>query len=183
MLYIYFGNIEDATAPEEYVMTIDGWFNALFDSLWTDDGWAARVIKEIDKSELLGSKRGVDSPILGRIDIINISGGAKSLIMMNAMPNLVYNGNCMGNNCWPLLLELTKTKDIAISLRYFPHFKWVEGAQVQCINSGEMFNSFKEFTDAHFHYIGVGPEITDFDKVDWKIEVKKLMLDDEDEDE
>lgn len=50
--------------------------------------------------------------------------------MMNIAPDVIYDGDNLGDNCWPLFLELGKTKDIAISLSYFPQFDWIpEGWQ------------------------------------------------------
>ena len=105
MLYAYFGSIDEDTAPLQYVAHIDAWFDGYYEESWMDD-WAERVISEVDKSKLLYPSV-VESPWLGTIPTVKISGGAKQLIMAKNISGIVFNGNNFGDNCFPLLLELS----------------------------------------------------------------------------
>lgn len=149
MLNIFFGSVNSLTAPLEYVAHIDPWFDTWFNPDWMKDGWAKRVLKEIDDSELI-NPRSIYNRTLGDLGIKDISGGSKQLIMAKALPGVVYNGNNFGDNCWPLLLELSKTVAIQMDLFYHPKFNWVDGVEVRIINTGKIVHNFKEFRDAHF---------------------------------
>ena len=62
--------------PDEEIISTSKYFNNSYTDEWLDD-WAERVIREIDKSELV-SEGMVKSPVLGPITIREISGGAKA---------------------------------------------------------------------------------------------------------
>jgi hypothetical protein len=176
MLYIYFGSINQDSSPDIYVKHIDSWFNNYFEESWTDNEWAKRVVKEIDKSELLSLKV-IDSKWLGATSVECLSGGAKQLIMANAVPNIVFNGNNFGDNCFPLLLELSKTKDIMMDLYYHPIFEWPEWAEVTSINTGNVVRSYKGF--AHEHMSSEVYGFTDFEKVNWPLALNMDAFKDE----
>lgn len=176
MLYIYFGSISYETSPDEYVKHIDSWFNNYFEESWTDNEWAKRVIKEIDDTDLI-TPTVISSKWLGTTSIESISGGAKSLIMANATERLVFNGNNFGDNCFPLLLELSKTKDIMIDLYYHPIFKWVDDVEVCSINTGNVMRNYDEFMREHLASEVYG--YTNFKDVNWPIPVNYGVFEDD----
>ena len=102
--------------PDEEIISTSKYFNNSYTDEWLDD-WAERVIREIDKSELV-SEGMVKSPVLGPITIREISGGAKALITMNSDNTVISNANSCGDNCAPLLAELSTKKDFSIYLSY-----------------------------------------------------------------
>ena len=173
MLYVYFGSIDLSTAPREYVAMIDGYFNHYYEKDWMRGGWAERVIREVDKSKLI-SEEAVSSPWLGVIPITSISGGAKQLIMAKAVKGVVYNGDNFGDNCFPLLLELSKDIDIQMSLYYYPDFEWVDGAQVTILNTGRVVDNDRDFAVYHMQDKAIG--FTAFDEVMWPIEINKTAF-------
>lgn len=67
------------------------------------------------------------------------------------VPEVIYDGDNFGDNCWSLLLEISKEKDIAISLSYFPIFEWVEDIQVHIINNNKLVSNFREFNTEHLN--------------------------------
>lgn len=77
--------------------------------------FAKRVLREIDKSELL-SPQTVKSPIIDIMPIYWISNGAKNLIMMHSKLEFIYSLDFMGDNCLPLLFEICSEKDIHATL-------------------------------------------------------------------
>lgn len=166
MLYIYFGSINGLTAPMEYVAHIDAWFDGYYKKEWMDNSWAKRVVQEIDKSELV-SPEAVDSPWLGIIPITSISGGAKQLIMANAASNIVFNGDNFGDNCFPLLLELSKSKDIMMNLYYHPDFVWVPGVKVKILNSGRIVDNIRDF--GLYHIRDGAPGESEFASIKWPL--------------
>lgn len=106
--------------PEDEIISTSRYFNNSYTDEWLD-GWAKRVIHEVDRSNLI-SPGLVDSPVLGPITIREISGGAKALITMNADSSVISNANSCGENCAGLLAELSKQKNFSIYLAYPMNF-------------------------------------------------------------
>lgn len=102
--------------PDEEIISTSKYFNNSYTDEWLDD-WAKRVVREIDNSELI-SEGMVQSPVLGPITIREISGGAKALITMNSDNTVISNANSCGDNCAPLLAELSRKKDFSVYLSY-----------------------------------------------------------------
>lgn len=157
----------------EYVAHIDAWFDGYYKKEWMENSWAKRVVQEIDKSKLI-SPEAVDSPWLGVIPITSISGGAKQLIMANAASNIVFNGDNFGDNCFPLLLELSKNIDIQMSLYYYPDFEWVDGVEVTILNTGRVVDNARDFDVYHMQDKAIG--FTAFNEVRWPIEINKAAF-------
>lgn len=169
MLYVYFGDINWDTCPLEYVYNIDKMFDFAFESSWTDNEFSKRVISEVDRSTLISPKI-IDSPWLDIIPITQASGGSKQLIMADATDGLVFNGNNFGDNCYNLLYEISKTKDIAMSLTYFPDLdKLPADFTAFIINSNKVVTSSREFTASHMSDKNLSE--VDFKDVDWHINV------------
>nr|WP_330419333.1 DUF4869 domain-containing protein [Lachnospira eligens] len=79
------------------------------------------MIKDIDKSEVLGENC-IESPILGQISPKDLSGGAKTLMLIYNNPNLVINASACGDNCVKWLLQMAEEKDIFIRLLHNMNF-------------------------------------------------------------
>ena len=71
------------------------------------------MIKDVDSSTVLGSGA-IDSPIMGIISPERLSGGVKTLILIDNVPDKVFNASNCGDNCATWLLKLGKQKDITI---------------------------------------------------------------------
>ncbi|MCM1222809.1 MAG: DUF4869 domain-containing protein [Lachnospiraceae bacterium] len=179
MLHIYFGEIDPNNMkdiPRYYIHNVDAFFDAYFEEEWMQNEIAKRAVKEIDKSELIAPKI-IESPVLKTISHEWLSGGAKQIIMSYSVPEVVYDGDNLGDNCWPLLLEISKERDIAISLSYYPIFKWVDDTQVHILNSDEIVSSFDEFNTRH---IKLGDKYFEFKSINWQIPIDttKFALED-----
>ena len=170
MLYVYFGGMDYNNSPDWYVHGINSYFDSYFETSWTDNEWAKRVISEVDKSTLLYPKV-VDSPWLDIIPITGISGGAKTLIMANAVEGVVFDGNSPGDNCYPLFLELSKTKDIMLTLEYSPQFKWVDDVPVYIVNNDKIVQNMRDFNIEH---LALGNEYNiNIELIDWPVKINK----------
>lgn len=165
MIYIAFGEINLDTVPKQYVRDIDGLFDGFFEDEWMQNDIAKRAIEEIDSSKIVAPKV-IDSPILGVIPYTWISGGSKLVIMMNAIPDVIYDGNNLGDNCWPLFLEIGKTKDLAINLSYYPKFEWPNGCLATNIDTREIISSFEEFRNSYTNSTLTTKE-RDFNDIKW----------------
>lgn len=167
MLYVLFGDIKKSTMPRQYIHNIDGFFDGYFEDFWMDNSIAKRAVKEIDKSELIAPKI-IESPVLRTISHEWLPGGTKQLIMCYNVPEVVYDGDNFGDNCWELLLEVSKIRDVALSLTYFPRFDWVDGTKAYIINTGEVVSDFTSFNRAHLR---IPDDTVDFKDVNWYINI------------
>ena len=179
MLHIYFGEIDPnnmENAPRYYIHNIDAYFDGYFEEEWMQNDIAKRAVKEIDNSELIAPKI-IESPVLKTISHEWLSGGTKQIIMSYNIPEVVYDGDNFGDNCWSLLLEISQEKDIAISLSYYPIFKWVSNIPVHIVNSDKIISNFKEFNLEH---LSIGDKYFEFNNVNWgiNIDTTKFKLED-----
>ena len=79
MLNIFYGEM-----PEAIYNTSVYFDNTYYDG-WLDDGFARKMIKDIDKTEVL-SGQAVNSKALGVIPVTKISGGLKTLLLIYNNP-------------------------------------------------------------------------------------------------
>ena len=108
-------------------LSINPTFKYAMKDTWIDE-FASKVILDIDKTRVISS-RIVDSPIFGVVDIQRISGGSKSLILLNHLDELkstlpeeerciIFSSTLFGDNCTKWLVELSHKMDIEICLRH-----------------------------------------------------------------
>ena len=101
MLNIYFGDMLEA------IYDTSVYFNYTYEDEWLTTDFAKEVIKKIDKSNVLGP-HAIESPVLGVIPPENLSGGTKTLLLMENAPEEIYNASTCGDNCAPFILKLAK---------------------------------------------------------------------------
>ena len=117
MLSIYFGDY----AGDNYVDNPDLYFDNTYEDEWLEDPVSKEMVKDIDKSELVGPNL-VISPVLGSMSINRLSGGVKTLIQIAHDPDHVYNASACGDNCAAWLLRISKDKDVLVRLGHLMHF-------------------------------------------------------------
>ncbi len=115
MLNIYFGDMPSAIYNTEI------YFKNTYEDSWLLDGFASKVIKKVDSSDVLDAQA-IRSPVLGIIPPTALSGGVKTLLLMKNCPNEVFNASTCGDNCARFILELAKEKDVTINLRHIMDF-------------------------------------------------------------
>ncbi|WP_044976708.1 DUF4869 domain-containing protein [Ruminococcus sp. HUN007] len=116
MLNIIFGDCPDA------IYNTSVYFNNTYEDEWLTDEFARKVIKAIDKSEVVNS-RAVSSPVLGIIPTEKIAGGTKTLLLIKNKPDMIFNASTCGDNCARYILEIAESTDITINLRHVMDFK------------------------------------------------------------
>ena len=79
------------------------------------------MIRDVDSSEVLGTGA-IDSPVMGIIPPTSLSGGVKTLILIDNLQDKIFNASNCGNNCAKWLLEIGKEKDITINLLHIMDF-------------------------------------------------------------
>lgn len=171
MIYVAYGEIDTNTAPRQYIHNIDGFFDDYIEDSWMLEQFAKKTIHDIDKSEIIAPKI-IESPVLEQIPRTWISGGSKLLIMMNVIQDVIYDGDNLGDNCWPLFLELGKTKDIAISLSYYPSFEWPNGAKIYNLDTQTIISNREDFISAFLSSAYANKE-RQFNEIAWPIKINQ----------
>jgi hypothetical protein len=104
------------------------------------------MIKDIDKSEVIGPKV-IDSPFLGSIPVERLSGGVKTLILMNKDSEHIFNASACGDNCAKWILKIAEKKDLTIRLGYLMNFG-KESFDIEIMNLGKIVHNGLELAEA-----------------------------------
>lgn len=146
MLSIYLGQMEEAIYyPPAY-------FNNTYDDEWITDSLTVEMIKDVDKSEVIGPHL-IESPVLGPISVKEISGGVKTLILMAFDDSgRIFNASACGNNCAKWILEIGKRKDLTINLRHIMNFG-KEPFEIKILNNGEIVHDLDRFIAVAAKYV------------------------------
>lgn len=115
MLKILFGKIDDV------IFNTSLFFKNTYEPEWIVNEFSQKIIEDVDKSRVLGTGA-IDSPVLGIIPPTALSGGTKTLLLINNRPDLLFNASNCGDNCAKWLLEMGKIKDVRINLRHLMNF-------------------------------------------------------------
>lgn len=118
------------------------YFKNVYEDSWITDPVAKEMIFDIDKSAVLESTV-IDSPVMGKIPPTALSGGVKTLILMNNERDKIFNASTCGDNCAKWILKLAETRDLTINLRHLMDFG--EGTFEICIlNTNQIVHNMKE---------------------------------------
>ena len=109
MLNIYFGEMEEAIYnPAVY-------FKNTYQDSWITNERSKAMIKDVDKSTVI-APRIIESPVLGAITPRELSGGVKTLILIDQVPGKVFNASTCGDNCAHWLLKMGMEKNITVNV-------------------------------------------------------------------
>ena len=141
MLTIVFGDVENSIYhPPTY-------FDNTYDEEWITDPFTVEMIRDIDKSEVIGP-RVIDSPFLGSISTKEISGGVKTLILMRFDDSgKIFNASACGDNCAKWIVKISRIKDLTINLHHIMNFNSCEDFEAFILNTGKMVHGFKEYVE------------------------------------
>lgn len=136
MLNIIFGEYAGVvTNPAVY-------FKNTYEDEWITEELSRKMIQAVDHSTVI-SERVIESPVLGAITPKELSGGVKTLILINNCPDKIFNASACGDNCSEWLLEIGQEKDITINLRHIMDFG--EGSfDIYIQNTDQVVHSMKE---------------------------------------
>ena len=105
MLNIYFGDMPQA------IYNTAVYFKNTYEDSWITDELSREMILDIDKSKVIGA-RIIDSPVLGAITPRELSGGVKTLILIDHVSDKIFNASTCGDNCAKWLLKWGKKKTL-----------------------------------------------------------------------
>ena len=115
MLNIFYGDMPEA------IYNTAVYFKNVCEDEWITDPLSREMIADVDKSVVLGSGI-IDSPVLGKIPPLSLSGGVKTLMLIDHMPEQIFNASTCGDNCAKWLLKIGEEKDITVNLRHLMDF-------------------------------------------------------------
>ena len=131
---------------ENYIFNPDAFFNNTYEDEWLTDPLTVQMIKDIDGSEVKGP-RTIDSPFLGLIPTERLSGGVKTLILMNNDREHIFNASARGDNCAKWILKIAQDKDLLIRLGYLMDFG-EQPFEIEIENLGLKVHNRKELVEA-----------------------------------
>ena len=145
MLNVFFGNMPEA------VYNTAVFFKNDYEDEWIVDPFVKEMIRDVDRSEVLDSGV-IDSPVLGKIPPLNLSGGVKTLILVKFEPSRVFNASTCGDNCAKWLLRIAETEDRTVNLRHIMDFG-EEPFAIRVLNNNSIVRSMTELTDVAIDYV------------------------------
>lgn len=145
MLNIFYGNMPDA------IYNTSTYFSNVFQKEWLDDAYVRKMIKSVDKSEVIDDYL-IKSKALGMISPNQLSGGVKTLILTYFKSDIVFNATTCGDNCARWFLDMAKKEDRTINLRHIMDFG--DGKfDIQILNNGVVVHSMSELVQHAGYYI------------------------------
>lgn len=145
MLNIFFGDMENV------IFNTSVFFDNTYQDSWFQDDFTKRVIKDIDKGEILGPNC-VTTKILGPIPPTKIAGGTKTILLMKFDNNHIFNASTCGDNCVKWILKIAKDKDLTINLRHIMNFG-KKDFSAKILNSGKIITTQKEYVEQAVMYL------------------------------
>ena len=136
MLNIYYGRMPEA------IFNTAVYFKNVYEDSWITDFFAKEMILDVDKSVVLGEAV-IDSPVLGKISPLGLSGGVKTLILIRNEPQNIFNASTCGDNCAKWILKIAEKQDITINLRHLMDFG-DEKFDICILNTNQIVHSMKE---------------------------------------
>ena len=99
ILNIYFGEMPEA------IYDTSTYFKHVYRDEWITDPLSVEMIRDVDRSEVIGSHL-IQNPVLGPIPPAELSGGVKTLILINKDDKHVFNASKCGDNCAKWILKM-----------------------------------------------------------------------------
>lgn len=145
MLNIYYGDMKEA------VYNTSAYFKYDYEDKWIVDPFVKEMIQDVDQSTVLDSGV-IDSPILGKIPPIGLSGGVKTLILIKFDKDKIFNASTCGDNCARWLLKIAESEDRTVNLLHLMDFG-KEPFTVCVLNTNQIVCSMKELVSVAGEFV------------------------------
>ena len=145
MLKVFFGNMPEA------IYNTAVYFKNDYEDEWIVDPRVKEMILDVDHSEVMYSGV-IDSPVLGKIPPLGLSGGVKTLILVLFEPGKIFNASTCGDNCAKWLLKIAEKEDRTINLRHIMDFG-EEPFEIEILNTGDIVHSMTELVDIAIDFV------------------------------
>lgn len=145
MLNVYYGHMKEA------VYNTAAYFKYDYEDDWIVDPFVKEMIQDVDQSTVLDSGV-IDSPVLGKIPPIGLSGGVKTLILVKFEKNKIFNASTCGDNCARWLLKIAENEERTINLRHLMDFGQ-EPFAIRILNTDQIVHSMEELVSAAGEFV------------------------------
>lgn len=136
MLNVYFGDMPGA------IFNTAVYFKNTYRNSWITNPLSVQMIKDVDKSDVV-SESVIESPVLGSITPLALSGGVKTLMLVNFDRKHVFNASTCGDNCAKWLLKIAEKRKVVINLHHVMDFG--KGPfKIKVLNNGKIVKNMDE---------------------------------------
>ena len=136
MLNIFYGDMKEA------VYNTAAYFKYDYEDDWITDPFVKKMVKDVDQSIVLDSGV-IDSPVLGKIPPVGLSGGVKTLILVKFEKDKIFNASTCGDNCAKWLLKIAEEEERTINLHHLMKFG-ENPFHIRILNTGQVVHSMDE---------------------------------------
>ena len=145
MLKVFFGDMPNA------IYNTAVFFKNDYEDEWITDPMVREMILDVDRSEVLDSGV-IDSPVLGKIPPLSLSGSVKTLILVLFEPDKIFNASTCGDDCAKWLLKIAESEDRTVNLHHVMNFG--EGPfEIEILNTGTVVHNSREYTDLAVDFV------------------------------
>lgn len=140
MLNVYFGDMPSA------IFNTAVYFKNTYRDSWITNPLSVQMIKDVDKSDVV-SESVIESPVLGSITPLALSGGVKTLMLVKFDREHVFNASTCGDNCAKWLLKIAENRKVVINLHHVMDFG--KGPfKIKVLNNGKTVSNMDELLTA-----------------------------------
>ncbi len=145
MLKVFLGDMD------EVIYNTSVYFKYNYQPSWLEDPDVIQMILDVDRSKVLGNGA-VESPVMGIIAPVSLSGGVKTLILIDKVPDKVFNASNCGDNCAAWLLRIGSKKDVVVNLRHIMEFG-EDDFEIYILNTNTVVHNMEEFISIAGRYV------------------------------
>lgn len=145
MLNVYFGDMPDA------IYNTALYFRNVYQDAWITDSMSREIILDVDKSTVVSANL-IESPILGPISPVMLSGGVKTLLLIKHDKKQVFNASTCGDNCAKWILQLAEKRKLVINLHHVMDFG-PDDFKIKVLNSGVIAHNMSELIRESIPYL------------------------------
>ena len=136
---------------DEVIYNTSVYFKYNYQPSWLEDPDVIQMILDVDRSKVLGNGA-VESPVMGIIAPVSLSGGVKTLILIDKVPDKVFNASNCGDNCAAWLLRIGSKKDVVVNLRHIMEFG-EDDFEIYILNTNTVVHNMEEFISIAGRYV------------------------------
>lgn len=140
MLNVYFGDMPGA------IFNTAVYFKNTYRDPWITNPLSVQMIKDVDKSDVV-SESVIESPVLGSITPLALSGGVKTLMLVKFDREHVFNASTCGDNCAKWLLKIAENRKVVINLHHVMDFG-MGPFKIKVLNNGKIVKNMDELLTA-----------------------------------
>lgn len=139
MLNVYVGSIKGE------IYNTSMYFDHTYLENWLSDDLSKKIIKSIDKAEVFES-RAIKNKHFGIMSVMQLSEGAKTLLLLKHGKKQYYNASTCGDNCAKWILKIAKQskEDIYITLHHVMNFG-DKPFEIRIVNNDVIVHNYDEY--------------------------------------